>query len=774
MENSRIPGAAFWTFVSLGVFLFSATSRTSAMEALPPASALSREELDPVLERVQQRGGAETPSADQESPGSEVGGIPAWRRRRGGDADAASGDGPHAVAVIEDLIHRDDARGKDLALRITYPEAGGWFPLILFSHCAGGKRDDFRPLAAQWASHGYVVVQVDHARVGNAADNWQHRVTDLKLVLDSLAEIGRQAPSLASRMDANRVGAAGHLIGAYASCALVGMKGERFEPGSEGADFSDPRIDAALLLSPQGRGEGLTETSWEDIRAPMFVVAGSDAPSTRTSNPPEWRTEPYRFAKPGDKYLLWIEGMDNSYAGLWRGGVDPQPAAFIREVTTAFWDAHLKEDAKAGERLRAWPVPDQDKARFRLESKHAASSPATAPATKAAPDPIRVHGELAADYSSKNGGRAVLVMVDGRIAFGAETATHLHSATKGFWGPVVAAMIEDGLVGSFDELVSKTLPEWEDHPRKSQITLRHLLSLNAGLVQDVENLQGDDRPTLAPDLYKHAIGVQTLREPGAVFQYGPSCYYVLGEIMKRKLAARKQSPLDYLKQRILDPIGVKVGDWVHDASGNPHIPNGAHLTARNWAEYGQWLLQRGEWNGKQIVREDLLEELIKPSKANPGHGLTLWLNQTGGQGAVGVAAQKSELGDTAGWIYRGGHSDLFAALGAGKCRMYVIPSFKMVVVRQADSQRDRFDDNTFLSLLLTRESPDIAPRRPSGSEQSVDRIFRQMDRNGDGKIAPMEAGPQLRRWFDRLDKDGDGTLGAPELRPILERRSGNR
>lgn len=106
--------------------------------------------------------------------------------------------------------------------------------------------------------------------------------------------------------------------------------------------------------------------------------------------------------------------------------------------------------------------------------------------------------------------------------------------------------------------------------------------------------------------------------------------------------------------------------------------------------------------------------------------------------------------------------------------MYVIPSLKMVVVRQADSQSDRFDDNTFLSLLLTGQSPDSAPRRASGGERSVDLIFRKMDRNGDGKIAPEEAGPQLRRWFDRLDKDGDGTLGAPELRPILERRSGNR
>ena len=1130
---------------------------------------LSREELGPVLERVQQRGGVQTQSANQENPRSEAGRIPAWRRRRGGDADAASRDGPHAVAVIEDLILRDDARGKDLALRITYPQTDGRFPLILFSHCAGGKRDDFRPLAAHWASHGYVVVQMDHARVGNAADNWQHRVTDMKLVLDSLAEIGRRAPSLASRMDPNRVGATGHLIGAYASCALVGMKGERFGPGSEGADFSDPRIDAALLLSPQGRGQGLTETSWEDIRAPMLVVAGSEAPSIRTSNPPEWRTEPYRFAKPGDKYLLWIEGMDNSYAGLWRGGVDPQPAAFIREVTTAFWDAHLKSDAQARQRLHGWPIPEADKERFRLESKTAASlvptvppakvdgggrqtasvarsgagrydfgpldrfleealprldggcsfilikgdqvihrkaygtftpekvvpiasaskwisggvimalvddgkiglhdkaskylpkfkgekagitirqmfshthgfagtpyyhrdtrltleeavdkiadvpltyepgthlyysglgmqvagriaeiatgkpwveifreqigdplgmdkttyyafgktenpnvagsvetciddygafvtmvlnhgmyrgqrvlsekavetmlsiqsgnvpilhhpyvgytdfdpsmakmpygigcwlervdaetglawrassggafgcqpfvdskhnvagvflprahiekrsskgipyndasvvylqlrdilntildggqqpspdgkpeppgdrlhgpvpSPATAtvwPAPDAASSSetatgssVKMHGELAADYSARNGGRAVLVMVAGKIVFERydngyrpDTATHLHSATKGFWGPVIAAMIEDELITSYDELASKTLPEWKDHPRKSRITLRHLLTLSAGLVQDVVNLQGHDRPTLASDLYKHAIGVRALREPGAVFQYGPSCYYVLGEIMKRKLAARRQTPLDYLKQRILDSIGVTVGDWVHDASGNPHIPNGAHLTARNWAKYGQWLLQSGEWNGKQIVAKELLDELVKPSKANPGHGLALWLNQPGGQGAVGVASQRSEPADKAGWIYRDGCRDLFAALGAGKCRMYVVPSLKMVVVRQADNKADRFDDNTFLSLLLTGQSPDSVPQRRGGSDQSVDRILRQIDRNGDGKIGRDEAGPELRRWFDRLDRDGDGKLGAAELRPILKRRS---
>ena len=121
-----------------------------------------------------------------------------------------------------------------------------------------------------------------------------------------------------------------------------------------------------------------------------------------------------------------------------------------------------------------------------------------------------------------------------------------------------------------------------------------------------------------------------------------------------------------MKERILNPIGLKIGDWVHDASGNPHIPNGAHLTARDWAKFGQWMLQGGEWNGKQIVRKDLLEELVKPSKANPGHGLAIWLNQPGGVGSGGDPRQTSKSDDKAGWIYRDGCPDLVGALGRAR------------------------------------------------------------------------------------------------------------
>ena len=267
------------------------------------------------------------------------------------------------------MLH-DAQRDKDLTLRITYPEADGPFPVILFAHAVRRSRDDFKPLAEHWAANGYVVLQADHADTGRMGADWRDRARDMSFMIDSLGEIESKVPKLASKMDATRIGAGGHLIGAYAACALAGMKGTGFGPGNETADFMDPRVDAVLLLGPHGRGQELNEKSWEEIDKPMLVAAGSRTPSRRTSNPPEWRTEPYRFAKPGDKYLLWVEGMDGGYAGLCTGDeIDPAPATFVRDVTTAFWDAHLKSDAQARQRLHAWPVPDADKERFRLECK---------------------------------------------------------------------------------------------------------------------------------------------------------------------------------------------------------------------------------------------------------------------------------------------------------------------------------------------------------------------------------------------------------------------
>ncbi len=287
---------------------------------------------------------------------------------------AGAAPGPHRAESIDPVTLQDAKRDKRLQVRVTYPAANGPHPVIVFSHFVGGAREDYRPLVEHWVSHGYVCLQADHSDSRSAAErgprlDWRNRAEDMRLVLDSLEAIEGRSPALRGKLDRQRIGAGGHLIGAYAASLLVGMK--VFPPGDhgEGVSYRDRRVEAALMLSPQGRGQGLTEKSWEGIDRPILVAAGSETVSRRTGNPAEWRTDPYRFASPGRKYLLWIEGLDNAYGGLVIGRqVDPPVAGWIKQATLAFWDAHLKADREARSFLVSKAIRRISGGKARIES----------------------------------------------------------------------------------------------------------------------------------------------------------------------------------------------------------------------------------------------------------------------------------------------------------------------------------------------------------------------------------------------------------------------
>src|SRR5436305_6724380 len=87
-------------------------------------------------------------------------------------ACAQTAKAPHAYAsstqkstvqVVKDVVLHDAARKKDLHLTVVYPDAPGKFPVIVFSHGAGGSQDGYQYLTRYWASYGYVVVQPSHA-----------------------------------------------------------------------------------------------------------------------------------------------------------------------------------------------------------------------------------------------------------------------------------------------------------------------------------------------------------------------------------------------------------------------------------------------------------------------------------------------------------------------------------------------------------------------------------------------------------------------------------
>lgn len=294
--------------------------------------------------------------------------------------------------------------------------------------------------------------------------------------------------------------------------------------------------------------------------------------------------------------------------------------------------------------------------------------------------------KLGAEYSKEHRGLSVLVMRGDKVIFEeyqnghtADTPHILASGTKSFSGVMLAAAIEDRLVKNFDEKVSDTITEWKADKQKAGITIRQLLSLTSGI---------DAGQIGVVPSYAESINSPVKYEAGTRFEYGPVPFQIFGEFMTRKLKPKKEVVMDYLKRRILNPIGLNVAFWRTD-NGQPLLPQGASLTAREWVKFGIFLRDGGKWKGKQIVRKKLLQELVSGSKANPAYGITFWLNRDG-QGPAGENTRRTGLSEEV--------KDIYMAAGAANQRLYIIPSEGLVIVRQG--RMDQWDDREFLKRLL--------------------------------------------------------------------------
>lgn len=313
----------------------------------------------------------------------------------------------------------------------------------------------------------------------------------------------------------------------------------------------------------------------------------------------------------------------------------------------------------------------------------------------------------AAQYSASKKGVSFLVMLDGKLVYhdypngGAVDRAHeLASGTKSFTGVMAAAAVDDGLI-RLDERVCDTIDSWKSDPQKSRITIEQLLHLTSGI--NAGSQTGRQVPS-----YASAIENATESTPGTRFRYGPAHFQCFGELMRRKLesAGRDPSPLVYLKERIFDPIGLDYDRWRHDEDGNPHLPSGAHLTATNWAKFGELVRLEGTVDGKQVISPENLSKCFVGSDPNPAYGLTFWMNQpVAPEKRIRIPQLRRGTDDMTGIPKI--PSDLVYAAGAGKQRLYVMPSLKMVVVRQADgiieamSGSDAgFKDSEFLGKLL--------------------------------------------------------------------------
>lgn len=202
----------------------------------------------------------------------------------------------------------------------------------------------------------------------------------------------------------------------------------------------------------------------------------------------------------------------------------------------------------------------------------------------------------------------------------------LYSGTKSFWGVAALEAQYDGIL-NLDERV------------RGDITLRMLLTMTAGY--------GFGGLGSAVPTYERAWEIVPKNPPGARFTYGGIPLQVFGKYFADRLG---REPHDYLRERVLDPAGVRVASWRELKDGTHPLPTGATVDASNWLRYGEFAMRRYE----------RYREAFTGTSANRRYGLCWWL-----------ADAKMP-------------ADTFYASGSGGQALYVIPSMELIAVRFGD------------------------------------------------------------------------------------------
>jgi CubicO group peptidase (beta-lactamase class C family) len=243
--------------------------------------------------------------------------------------------------------------------------------------------------------------------------------------------------------------------------------------------------------------------------------------------------------------------------------------------------------------------------------------------TNSAIDQILTDAKLAGP-----GARAIVVVDHGRIvgeryATGFRPSTPLlgWSMTKTVMAGVIGMLIKDG------KLTLDQAGFWKGSDGRERIQLKDLLAMSSGLqwneaygaVSDVTSML-----YLQADMAKFARSPPLAHPPGETWVYSSGTAVILSSIAQD---ASSQDLASFINARLFGPIGITTATIEPDEHGNLVGSSYMYATARDWARYGQFLLQDGNWAGHDLLPAGYVAMMAEPvaaSKGQYGKGQT-WL-----------------------------------------------------------------------------------------------------------------------------------------------------
>ncbi len=236
----------------------------------------------------------------------------------------------------------------------------------------------------------------------------------------------------------------------------------------------------------------------------------------------------------------------------------------------------------------------------------------------------------------------------------------MFSVSKSFNSTAVGLAIAAGKL-KLDDPVLKFFPA--DAPADPSanlkaMTVRDLLTMSCG---------HDTEPKFGPDpSVKRFLAHPVPHKPGTHFLYNTLGSYVLSAIVTKVTG---QTTLDYLKPRLFDPLGITNPEWATSPEGNSIGGSGLKVRTEDVAKLGQLYLQKGKWDGKQLVPATWVEQATSKQVPNAraphskigtdwqqGYGYQFWrcthdayrADGAGGQFCVVLPAQDAVVALTAG------------------------------------------------------------------------------------------------------------------------------
>lgn len=271
---------------------------------------------------------------------------------------------------------------------------------------------------------------------------------------------------------------------------------------------------------------------------------------------------------------------------------------------------------------------------------------------------------------------SLLVMQNGKVRFeeyylgtGPDDRRISWSVAKSYLSALFGILLQEGAIGSLDDPVVKYAPKLKDSAYETA-SIRNVLNMASGVMFDEDYLDPNSDinrmgrvVALGGELDDFAASLQdSFATPGETWQYVSIDTHVLGMVIR---GATGRNVADLLTEKILQPLGLeRDGYYITDGAGVAFVLGGLNFTTRDFARFGQMILQDGIANGKQLVPAEWIFEATQPSAPTA-------------QGEIGYGYQW--------WIPRGAHEGEFLARGVyGQYIYFNQPRGVLIVSTGAD------------------------------------------------------------------------------------------